>query len=29
LVHGMRPRGLTSELDHELNDRLYDAQPGA
>jgi AcrR family transcriptional regulator len=25
LVHGMRPRGLTSELDHELNDRLYDA----
>lgn len=25
LVHGMRPRGLTSELDHELNDRLHDA----
>jgi AcrR family transcriptional regulator len=25
LVHGMRPRGLTSELDHDLNDRLYDA----
>ncbi|CAN5795330.1 hypothetical protein BH11PSE13_BH11PSE13_07910 [soil metagenome] len=23
-VHGMRPRGRTSELDHELNDRLYD-----
>ncbi len=22
LVHGMRPRGLNSELDHELNDRL-------
>ena len=25
LVHGMRPRGLTHALDHELNDRLYDA----
>lgn len=25
LVHGMRPRGLNSELDHELNDRLRDA----
>lgn len=25
LVHGMRPRGLTSELDHALNDRLYQA----
>ncbi|MDP9600451.1 UNVERIFIED_ORG: AcrR family transcriptional regulator [Variovorax paradoxus] len=25
LVQGMRPRGLTSELDHELNDHLYQA----
>lgn len=25
LVHGMRPRGLGSELDHELNDHLRDA----
>lgn len=25
LVHGMRPRGLNSELDHGLNDRLRDA----
>ncbi|WP_422086271.1 TetR/AcrR family transcriptional regulator [Variovorax sp.] len=25
LVQGMRPRGLTSELDHELNDHLHQA----
>lgn len=25
LVQGMRPRGLTSELDHELNDHLHRA----
>lgn len=25
LVHGMRPRGLNAELDHELNDHLRDA----
>jgi len=25
LVHGMRPRGLTSELDHALNDQLKEA----
>lgn len=25
LVQGMRPRGLTSELNFQLNDRLYDA----
>lgn len=25
LVQGMQPRGLTSELNHQLNDRLHDA----
>ena len=25
LVHGMRPRGLTAELNYQLNDRLHDA----
>lgn len=25
LVHGLQPRGLTTELNYELNDRLHDA----
>lgn len=25
LVHGMQPRGLTAELNYQLNDRLHDA----
>lgn len=25
LVHGLRPRGLTAELNYQLNDRLHDA----